>query len=433
VSTSTARRPVASETRLITFLGVACAVGVSSIYYNQPLLLEMRETFLTTPAHIGLVAMATQIGYAAGLLFFVPLGDVRERRLLIMRLFGGVSLALLLVASAPTLQLLIIASALVGAMASVTHVVLPLASEMAPHGDQGSAIGTVMTGLLLGVLLARTFAGWISKISGWRSVFLLAAVINLAFVPIFRAVMPVLPPKERLNYGKVMASLWTLFRNQPLLRESCIIGAFAFASFSCFWTTFVFLLQSHYNLGSGAAGTFGLVGAAGAFVAPFAGRKCDVLGSRYGLTVGIATLTASLMILWGGEALSMPRPAHVAVLILGVVMLDVGAEITQIANQTRIFGLVPSGRSRINTVYMTIYFSGGALGSWVSTKVWTRWQSNGVFFLALSFIVLAAISHATGLKAKVRSNECMERVDEPYDEPEIRAFSPKSDKPKQPG
>ena len=123
-----------SETRLLPFLGLACAVGVSSIYYNQPLLLEMRETFLTTPAHNGLVAMATQIGYAAGLLFFVPLGDVRERRWLMMRLFGGVAFALLLVALAPTLQFLIIASALAGAMASVTHIVLPLASEMVPHG-----------------------------------------------------------------------------------------------------------------------------------------------------------------------------------------------------------------------------------------------------------------------------------------------------------
>ena len=134
MGTCTARQSVASETRLIPFLGVACAIGVSSIYYNQPLLLEMRETFLTTPAHIGLVAMATQIGYSGGLLFFVPLGDVRERRKLVTRLFGGVALALLLAALAPTFQLLIIASALVGAMASVTHVVLPLASEAASQG-----------------------------------------------------------------------------------------------------------------------------------------------------------------------------------------------------------------------------------------------------------------------------------------------------------
>ena len=405
VGTCTARQSVASETRLIPFLGVACAIGVSSIYYNQPLLLEMRETFLTTPAHIGLVAMATQIGYSGGLLFFVPLGDVRERRKLVTRLFGGVALALLLAALAPTFQLLIIASALVGAMASVTHVVLPLASEVASQGDRGKAIGTVMTGLLLGILLARTFAGWVSKIYGWRSVFLLAAVINLAFVPILRAFMPVLPPRERLNYGRVMVSLWTLFRKQVLLRESCVIGALVFASFSCFWTTFIFLLQSHYKLGSGTAGTFGLVGAAGAFIAPFAGRKCDDFGSRYGLTRGIAILAASYMILWGGEEVVIPRIAHIAVLIVGVVILDVGAQITQVANQTRIFGLMPSAKSRINTVYMTVYFLGGAIGSWLATKAWTHWQCSGVFSLALSFTALAAIVHAAGLKDHMNVGE----------------------------
>jgi predicted MFS family arabinose efflux permease len=409
VGACTARQSAASQTRLIPFLGVACAVGVSSIYYNQPLLLEMRETFVATPAHVGLVAMATQIGYSVGLLFFVPLGDVRERRQLVMRLFGGVTLALLLTALAPTLQLLIVASALVGAMASVTHVILPLASEIAPHGDRGKAIGTVMTGLLLGILLARTFAGWVSKIYGWRSVFLLAAVINLAFVPILRAVMPVLPPRERLNYGRVLVSLWTLLRKQVLLRESCVIGALVFASFSCFWTTIVFLLQSHYKLGSGAAGTFGLVGAAGAFIAPFAGRKCDVFGSRYGLTRGIAILAASYIILWGGEAALIPRLAHIAVLIIGVVVLDVGAQVTQVANQTRIFGLLPSAKSRVNTVYMTVYFLGGALGSWLSTKVWTRWQSNGVFSLALCFTALAAICHATGRKTDIEVEELIER------------------------
>ena len=366
------RQTVGSEIHLLPFLGVACAVGVSSIYYNQPLLLEMGKTFLATPAHVGLVAMATQLGYAVGLLLFVPLGDVRERRRLIMRLFGGVVLASLLVAFAPTLELLIVASALLGAMASVTHVVLPLASEMAPQGDRGTAIGTVMTGLLLGILLARTFAGWVSGIFGWRFVFLLAAIMNLAFVPILGRVMPVLPPKERLNYGRVMVSLWTLFRKQVTLRESCVIGALAFASFSGFWTTLIFLLQSHYKLGSATAGTFGIVGAAGAFVAPFAGRKCDIHGSRQGLTVGIATLAASYMILWGGEAASIPRLAHITILIAGVVVLDVGAQITQVANQTRIFGLVPSARSRLNTIYMTVYFFGGALGSWLSAKVWTR-------------------------------------------------------------
>jgi predicted MFS family arabinose efflux permease len=194
---------------LLPFLGLACALGVSSIYYNQPLLIEMADTFQTAPAHVGLVATATQIGYAVGLLFLVPLGDVLERRLLMVRLFGGVTIALLLVGLAPTLPLLIVASALTGIMASVTHIVLPLASDLAAHRERGRAIGTVMTGLLLGILLARTLSGWMSNIFGWRSVFLFAAGINFVFVPLLWATMPRLPPKEQLNYGRVMLSLWT--------------------------------------------------------------------------------------------------------------------------------------------------------------------------------------------------------------------------------
>jgi predicted MFS family arabinose efflux permease len=389
---------------LLPFLGLACALGVSSIYYNQPLLIEMADTFQTAPAHVGLVATATQIGYAVGLLFLVPLGDVLERRLLMVRLFGGVTIALLLVGLAPTLPLLIVASALTGIMASVTHIVLPLASDLAAHRERGRAIGTVMTGLLLGILLARTLSGWMSNIFGWRSVFLFAAGINFVFVPLLWATMPRLPPKEQLNYGRVMLSLWTLFRSQALLRESCAIGAMAFAAFSCFWTTIVFLLQSHYNLGPGPAGTLGLLGAAGALIAPIAGRKSDSYGARYGLTIGLATLSTSFLIIWGGEAAQIPRNIHLAILVVGVVLLDLGAQITQVANQTRIFGLAPSARSRVNTVYMTIYFFGGALGSWLSSKAWAHWRCNGVSSLALLFMALAAARHATGSTDNTHKN-----------------------------
>ena len=256
----------------LPFLGLACAVGVSSLYYNQPLLLEMSRTFGTTVGKAGFVAVATQVGYAMGLLFCVPLGDVLERRTLIVRMFAAVTLALLLVAFAPSLTFLIVASLLMGAFASVTHIILPIAPDLVDDADRGRAIGIVMTGLLLGILLARTFAGWVSNIAGWRGVFIVAAVINASFAPLFWRFMPKLPPKHNLGYAAAMRSLWTLFRTQPLLRESCAIGALVFASFSCFWTTLAFLLYSHYGLGPGVAGSFGLVGAAGALVAPVAGR-----------------------------------------------------------------------------------------------------------------------------------------------------------------
>ena len=383
----------------LSFLGLACAVGVSSIYLNQPLLLDIARTFHTTPDHVGLVAMATQIGYAIGLLLFVPLGDVMERRTLMMRMYGAVSFALLFVAFAPTLGLLILASAITGMMASVTHIVLPLAPDLVEESERGKAIGVVMTGLLLGILLARTFSGWVSRIHGWQWVFVLAGGINLLFVPLLWKKMPVLPPKQELSYPAAMRSLWHLFKTQPLLRESSFIGACGFASFSCFWTTLVFLLESHYGLGAGVAGTFGVVGAAGALVAPITGRLADRRGTRWVLTAGISILFASFVLLWAGEAAHLSLSGHMMILVAGVVLLDTGAQITQVGNQTRIFGLVPSARSRLNTIYMTLYFAGASLGSWLSALAWLHWKWNGVCVAALSFVTLAALLHATGRKS----------------------------------
>ncbi|MEO6911042.1 MAG: MFS transporter [Edaphobacter sp.] len=380
----------------LPFLGLACAVGVSTMYYNQPLLLEMGHTYGAAAGRTGFVAVATQVGYAFGLLFFVPLGDVLERRSLMMRMFGAVAVALLLVALAPSLSWLIAASVLIGLFSSVTHVVLPIAPDLVSDEQRGRAIGIVMTGLLLGILLARTFAGWVSNIHGWRYVFVVAAVINAAFVPLLWRVMPKLPPKQVLRYRDAMKSLWTLYRTQPLLRESSELGALVFASFSCFWTTLAFLLDRHYGLGAGVAGTFGVVGAAGAMVAPIAGRLADKRGSRWVVAAGMTVLAGSYLLLWGEETARISTALHLVALVVGVILLDIGAQMTQVANQTRIFGLVPSARSRLNTVYMTVFFTGGAAGSALATIAWVHWQWNGVCVLALGLIGLAAIRHAMG-------------------------------------
>jgi len=407
-------RPGAARAPL-EFLGLACAIGVSTIYFNQPLLLEMGQTYGATAGRAGFVAVATQVGYALGLLLFVPLGDVLERRRLMLRMYGAVVAALLLVAMASSLAWLIAGSVVLGLLASVTHIVLPIAPDLVTDKERGRAIGTVMMGLLLGILLARSFAGWVSRIpalfahaasgsagaalhrvAGWRYVFVLAALGNAAFLPLLGRAMPRLPPKQHLRYGDAMRSLWTLYRTEPLLRESCMIGALIFASFSCFWTTLAFLLGSHYGLGAGVAGSFGLVGAAGALVAPIAGRLADKRGTRWVVTAGMTLLAFSYALLWSGEGSGLSFALHVAVLVVGVVLLDMGAQLIQVGNQTRIFGLVPSARSRLNTVYMTVYFSGAAIGSALSTMAWVRWKWNGVCGLALGLIALGALRHALG-------------------------------------
>ena len=399
---------------ILPFLGVACAVGVSTMYYNQPLLEEIGRTYGAGAGQTGFIAVVTQVGYAIGLLCFVPLGDVLERRALMMRMYAAVAVGLLLVAVAPTLGWMLAGSALIGMLASVTHVALPIAPDLARHEQRGRAIGTVMTGLLLGILLARTFAGWVSHALGWRSVFVIAAVMNAAFVPLLWRMMPKLPPKQSLGYGEAMRSLWTLYRTQPLLRESSQIGALVFASFSCFWTTLAFLLERHYHLGAGVAGTFGLVGAAGALVAPFSGRLSDRHGSRWVLSVGMALLAGSYLFLWAEESVHMATFWHLAALSVGVIVLDVGAQMCQVANQTRIFGLDPAARSRLNTVYMTVYFTGAALGSALSTLAWTHWAWNGVCVLAVGLIGMAGLRHHFGVRGvgdhrqATREDELME-------------------------
>jgi len=380
----------------LPFLGTACAVGVGSIYFNQPLLLVMGRSFGQDARAMGFVAVATQVGYACGILCFVPLGDVAERRALMMRMYAGVSIALLLAAVAPGLTWMILASVLIGVMAAVTHVALPMAADLVPREQRGRAIGTVMTGLLLGILLARTFAGWVARLSNWRMVFAIAALLNLAFVPILYRWMPRMAPRQALTYRQTMSSLWTLFCSEPLLREAGTLGALCFGSFSCFWTTLAFLLAKHYGMGPGVAGTFGVVGAAGAFTAPLAGKLSDKRGTRFVVTVAGGTLTASYLWLWFSERMQSSTAVHMAALVVGVIALDIGAQMMQVANQTRIFGLGEEWRSRLNTIYMTMYFIGGAAGSALAGLAWSRWQWDGVCILALGMIALAGLRHVTG-------------------------------------
>jgi predicted MFS family arabinose efflux permease len=377
---------------------LACAVSVSAIYLNQPLLSEMAHSFHSTAARVGLIAVATQVGYALGMLLFVPLGDVLERRGLIAKMYAGVAAALLLTAIAPTLWAMVAASMLVGISAAVTHIILPIAPDLVDDTQRGRAIGIVMTGLLLGILLARTFSGWVSRIHGWRWVFVASALISLSFVPLFRRKMPELRPKQALTYPEAMRSLWTLWTTQPLLRESSVLGGLVFASFSCFWTTLAFLLDTHYGLGADVAGTFGVVGAAGAMTATLAGRMADRHGPRWVAGLGLTILAGSYLLLWGVVAVHAGLWVHLAGLVVGVVILDVGAQMTQVANQTRIFGLDASARSRLNTVYMVCYFTGAAVGSWLSSLVWARWGWDGVSGLALGLMGLAAVRHVTGTR-----------------------------------
>ena len=376
--------------RTLQLLSFLCAVGVSNIYYNQPLLLEMARSLHVRPGTIGEVAVATQIGYAIGIFLFVPMGDVVERRGLMVRLFAAVSAATLVCALAPGFTVLLIGSVLTGLTAAVTHVAVPIAPELAGEHERGRAIGAVMTGLLLGILLARSFAGALGEWLGWRGVFYTAAALNLAFVPLLLRLCPVLPPRRPVRYAHSLRSLWTLLAGEALLREAALVGGLVFAAFSAFWTTLVFLLGSpHYELGPGVAGAFGVLGASGALVAPLAGRMADRHGARAVMSCALLVQGFAFVTLW---ALGY----HLLGLVLGVVLLDGGAQGNQIANQTRIFGIDAHARGRINTVYMMVYFAFGSLGSALGAIAWQHAGWPDVCALGLLFLALAGVRHAMG-------------------------------------
>ena len=342
---------------LVLTLAAATGIAAANMYYAQPLLHTIAERFGASVGSAGLIVTASQIGYALGLAFLVPAGDLLDRRRLVPRLLFAAAVLLGCAAAAPTLFVLVAVMALVGICVVVAQILVPLVAELATDGQRGRSVGTVMTGLLLGILLARTVAGVVAALAGWRSVFALAAVLTATLAVVLRTQLPHERPRPRLAYGEIMRSTVDLARTQPELRRSALLGALGFAAFSVFWTTIAFLLSDPpFGYGDSAIGLLGLVGAAGALCATVAGRLADRGLTRIGRIGASSSIAVSFLILWLGRD-------SIAMLIVGVIVLDVGVQGVQVLNQSTVYELVAGARSRINGVYMTAYFVGGALGS----------------------------------------------------------------------
>ncbi|MGD0134826.1 MAG: MFS transporter [Bryobacteraceae bacterium] len=373
---------------------MALSVGaiVANIYYVQPLLAAMARTFAVSASVIGLVAMLTQVGTAIGMLIFVPLGDSHERRALLTMLLSGACLALCGVATAQNLIWILIASFAVGLCGAAVHIIVPFAAQLAPENSRGRVLGTVFSGLLLGILLARTFSGVVASFFGWRAVYWIAALVMLSLMLLLRAQLPKLPRQSDLSWPALMRSLVDLVRDHPALRESAFLGAALLCVFSAFWTTLVFLLQTPpYHFGSSVAGLFGLVGAAGALCAPLVGRFADRRGPRFTILLALLTTLASFLLL-GALGKMM------AGLIIGVILLDVGVQSGHVANQTRIYALDANARSRLNTVYMFCYFSGGSFGSWLGALCWQYQGWPAVCAFGAAVLVVALLVFARNFK-----------------------------------
>jgi predicted MFS family arabinose efflux permease len=356
-------------------MAVTCGLVVANIYYNQPLLAAIGRTFHKTDSGASLAATATQIGYTLGMLLVVPLGDMLERKRLMLLMLLGAAGAMALAAWAPTFGLLAAASVLIGILSAVPQLLVPMAAHLAPEAERGRIVGRVMSGLLIGILLSRTVSGYVGLHLGWRAMFEIGAGLMVALVALLAWQLPRDQPTFTGTYASLMKSLGTLIREQPALRRAALVGAFLFAAFSVFWTTLAFYLEGpHFRYGSDVAGFFGLIGAFGALAAPLAGKTADAKGPAYTVGLGVLLALAAYAVLGFGGG-------YVAGLVVGVIVLDVGVQSAHISNQSLIFSLVPEARSRLNTVYMTGYFTGGSVGSVLGGLAWTHAGWPGVCLL----------------------------------------------------
>ena len=307
----------------VLLLAVVCGAAVANIYYAQPLLPVVAQAFGVDEGRAGLLVTASQIGYAAALAFLVPVGDILERRRLVSVLLAVTGLLLVGAALAPTLGVLLAAVAIVAVTSAVAQIVVPMAASLASDENRGSIVGTVMSGLLVGILLARTVAGFVAEIGGWRLVFVLAAVVMLVLAGLVRLALPQVPTSSEASYPTLLRSVGTIVRHDALIRRRMVLGGVGFGCFTILWTALSFLLAAPpYSYGSGVIGLFGLAGLAGAITAVYAGRFADQGHGRRVVTIGLVLLLAS----WGVLALG---GSSLVALIIGIVVLDLAQQLLQ--------------------------------------------------------------------------------------------------------
>jgi len=368
------------NTALLMLMAVACGVFVANVYYNQPILELLQQAFPRAVGLVNLVPTATQLGFACGLFFLVPLGDRIDRRKLILWQAAVLIVALVCLAAAPNAWSLVIASAIVGISGSVTQQIVPFAAELAASGRRGQVVGTVMSGVLCGILLGRAAGGFAGDHWGWRATFWLGTVMTAIIWLMLLFKLPHSEPKTNHSYFALMKSLVELWREERSLRRATCIQAALFGSFIGLWTILALRLHEAFDLGADVAGLMGIVGAAGILIAPLAGRVADRRGPHAVIGLGclIMLLSYAVLGLWGS----------LVGLIVGIILLDFGEQSALISNQHVVYALRPEARSRLNTLFMSGMFVGGAAGSWGASISWRLggWHTACIFGGALALL-----------------------------------------------
>lgn len=393
-ATATTAAATAAPTRsmdraVVGLLALVAGIAVANLYYAQPLLHLMGGSLGVSPETAGLLVAGSQAGYALGLLLVVPLGDLVERRGLIANTLVLTAAAAIACALAPTFATLAVALITLGVLAVVAQIAVPLAAALAEEHERGAVVGTVMSGLLIGILLARTVSGLVAEVGGWRAVYGLSAILLVGLSFAVRRGLPVAPRTSDSTYREALRSVGAIVREEPVLRQRMAMGFFNMAAFSVLWTGSALLLgDPPYRYSEGTIGLFGLAGAAGVLVAPQAGKLADRGRGRTATTGFALLLLLSWPVLWAG-ADSIPA------LVVGIVLFDIAVQGSQISNQSVIYALQPEARSRITTAYISTYFAGAVLGSALAAATfgaggWDLACLTGALLTAVPLLIWAA-------------------------------------------
>ncbi|WP_242908963.1 MFS transporter [Actinomadura terrae] len=386
--------------RLISLLALTCGVGVAGIYFPQAISPLIADDLGVSQGAAAVVVTAAQFGYAAGVFLLVPLGDRLQHRRLIVTLLAVTGAGLLAAGLAPGLTVLLAASALVGVATVVPQIIIPMTAGLVPERRRGAVTGTLLSGLIGGILLARSFSGGLGQWFGWRAPYLVAAVVVGLLAVVLAFTVPATTPSSADRYPALLATTFRLLRTEPDLRRSGLYQALIFAGFSAAWTSLALLVTGPaYDLGASAVGLIALVGAASMFATPIAGRMTDRYGSDpVGLVCMLGTVAAAALLATGG----LGGATGLVGVTLALLLLDVAMQSGQVANQARIFALRPEARSRLNTAYMTCSFLGGSLGSWLGVRAYGVLGWNGVCLLVAVLAVLALVRHLVAMRRGTR-------------------------------
>ena len=353
-------------------LAIVAGISVANLYYNQPLLNMIRHDLGVSEFKTNLIAMVTQIGYALGLLFIIPLGDLYQRKKIIVTNFAILIVSLLTIALAPNIHIILIASFLTGICSVIPQIFVPIASQFSKPENKGRNVGIVISGLLTGILASRVVSGIVGEYMGWRFIYFIAVGLMVVCLLIIIRILPDLPSNYQGSYAGLMKSLFSIVKKYPQLRIASLRAGFSFGSFLAMWSCLAFKMeQAPFFAGNNIIGMLGLCGIAGALTASSIGRFINTVGVKRLTYIGCSLIISAWIVLYAGQY-------SYAGIIAGILLIDIGMQCIQLSNQTSAFALCPQASNRINTIFMTTYFIGGSTGTFLAGTFWQWFGWTGV-------------------------------------------------------